>query len=98
MSNYKSFVAPFDMFGGQVKKGDVYVRSQSEDPYYDFEAKPGILYFHLPAEIVEKWEVKKTEAEIEDDMIKEIWGLTTRSFSEFKAVFKQNYKLIKINE
>jgi hypothetical protein len=96
MSNYKSFLAPFDMFGGQVKKGDVYVRSQSIEPYYAFEAKPGILYFHLPAEIVEKWEVKKTEAEIENDMIKEIWGLTTRSFNEFKAVFKQNYKLIKL--
>ena len=96
MSNYKSYVAPFDMFGGQVKKGDVYVRSQSQDPYYAFEAKPGVLYFHLPAEIVEKWQIKKTEAEIEDDMIKEVWGLTTRSFNEFKAVFKQNYKLIKL--
>jgi hypothetical protein len=92
----KSYVAPFDMFGGQVKKGDVYVRSQSQEPYYAFEAKPGILYFHLPAEIVEKWEVKKTEAEIEDDMISEIWGLTTRSLNEFKALFKQNYKLIKL--
>ena len=96
MSNYKSFLAPFDMFGGQVKKGDVYVRSQSQEPYYAFEAKPGILYFHLPAEIVEKWEVKKTEAEIEDDMIVAVWGLTTRSLNEFKAVFKQNYKLIKL--
>jgi hypothetical protein len=75
----KSYVAPFDMFGGQVKKGDVYVRSQSIEPYYAFEAKPGVLCFHLPAEIVETWESYKSEEEI----WKEIWIKANVSQSDF---------------
>ena len=92
MSNYKSFLAPFDMFGGQVKKGDVYVRSQSQEPYYAFEAKPGILYFHLPAEIVEKWEVKKTEAEEQLEMWSELLAAYLKSPDNLETTLKNQNK------
>jgi len=57
------YFAPHDMFEGKVKKGDLYVRSQSLEPYYAVEAKKGILFYHLPAEIVTKWEPKYEETE-----------------------------------
>ena len=97
MSNKKSYVAPFDMFGGQVKKGDVYVRSQSIEPYYAFEAKPGILYFHLPAEIVETWEVKKTEAEEQAEMWEELYDAIPEVENTWDWVKTQNkFKLVRI--
>ena len=97
MSNKKSYVAPYDMFGGQVKKGDVYVRSQSIDPYYAFEAKPGILYFHLPAEIVETWQLKKTESEEQADMWDDLFEATPDDYYPEDWVKIQNkFKLVRI--
>lgn len=92
----KSYVAPYDMFGGQVKKGDVYVRSQSIEPYYAFEVKEGLLCFHLPAEIVEMWEVKKTEAEEQSEMWDELFEAVPEDEYIWNSVKTQNkFKLVR---
>jgi len=86
------YLAPHDMFEGKVKKGDLYVRSQSADPYYAFEAKKGILFYHLPAEIVTKWEAKFEETET---LIWEgVWDCANETVvSTFITEMKKNFNI-----
>ena len=85
------YKAPYDMFEGKVKKGDLYVRSQSVDPYYAFEAKKGILFYHLPAEIVTKWEAKFEETE--NNMWEKVWAESDANLSTFITEMKKNFNI-----
>ena len=86
------YYAPYDMFEGKVKKGDLYVRSQSEETYYAFEAKTGILFYHLPAEIVTRWEAKY---ELTEDQMWEHICITANDMTldNFILKMKNNYNI-----
>ena len=88
------YLAPHDMFEGKVKKGDLYVRSQSVEEYYAFEAKKGILFYHLPAEIVTRWEAKfeQTEAEEQSQMWTELLALYLKSADNLETTLKNQNK------
>ena len=93
-SKILGYYAPYDMFEGKVKKGDLYVRSQSAEPYYAFEAKTGILFYHLPAEIVTRWEAKYelTEEQMWEDVCITANDMTLDSFIK---QMKNNYDIIR---
>jgi hypothetical protein len=60
----KRYKAPFDMYGGEVKKGDVFVKSKNEDNEYSFLSMSFDCI--IPDEIVEKYfEEVKEELEVE---------------------------------